>query len=293
MRNWTRDLARISVMVLATAVLASCRTRVAPDPGADPDKGDSPPIFAPIERRTFVDLPESSANTLTRAQKDEYDNGRRLVSHTRQRCAKGHHSYNETTQTSTCTRSVAVQITAVEGAKYITWNGGQRRPQLLAWLENLGDVETFDGVLPGGQSRYAIVVDTGMFAVTKTYSPGTRLPPAGTKAPRLVRVEFPGLARPRVMPAMITARESTYGYVFECHRYRQPFLSDVDFRPCSQKYGSISRGNSLGVAGGRLPILSASRILATSLVDVGGLFALDDPTWFSCTSGCCTSAYAD
>jgi len=259
----------VFAMIVAGMAGVSCATTARTGAGVDPLDGDSPPVLALIERQIYVELPDSSATSLMISQKEQYDRGRRIVSHTRQRCAKN--AYNREAQT--CSRGIDVQITAVEGAKYIDWAAGPRRPQLIAWFENLSPTDTtFDGLVPGRLARYALVVDSGLVDVPITGSTVRR--------PRLVLVRFNDPARHVRTPPTVMVRSTTYGHVFECHRYRQPFLSDVDFRPCDRTVASTAPA----------PFFAGGQILATSMVTSVN-FALDDPVWFSCKSGCCTSGY--
>lgn len=254
MRERTLAMAHYSVIVLVALVSAACGPTLERDTGITPL----------VERRIFVDLPDTRTNTLTAAQKNEYDNGRRVVSHTRPRCVD-----TPDPKTHECKYTVDVQITAVEGAKYIEWSEAPRRSQLIAWIENLSPTQTtFDGLRPGSQARYALVVNSVMAEIDLV------------KRPQLRRVEFRNPARYRIVPPTFSARDTVYGHVYQCHNYRQPYLSDVDFRPCDRTRVSVVPGTALW----------KGEVLATSLLTFAASLSVDDPTWFSCASGCCTSA---
>jgi hypothetical protein len=206
--------------------------------------------FPVIERRVFVELPGNTSLSAD-ALRARYDSGRRTISHVRQRCV-----LNSTT--TPCTETVDVRITAVEGARYVDPADAPRHPQIIAWVENLGNRETYDGIEPMTRAVYALVVDS--------------LP---RENPEIVRVRFPALRAANKM----TAQRSRGGRVYPCHLYKQPYISDADFQPCSP-YPLIGTG--------ALHSLSAHALFAGS--STGVALSSSDPTWFSCSSGCCSAA---
>ncbi|MFN2638106.1 MAG: hypothetical protein ABR585_13875, partial [Gemmatimonadaceae bacterium] len=162
-----------------------------------------------------------------------------------------------------CADTVDVRITAVEGAKYISPDTPPKHPQLLAWVENLGNKSTYDGFQPASSVVYALVVDAA---------------PAGDKDahPIIYRVAFSATDSARV-PFI----QDTYGHVYPCHLYKQPLFSEADFQACNNahRYGAKPRAPlSLGAMVTSLVTWSSSRQWS------------NDPTWFSCSSGCCTSS---
>lgn len=250
MRDPTRAIASYSLLLVAALVGGGCAPR--PATVVDPSK-DLLPL---IERERSVSLPDSRSGELTQQQKDEYDRGRRIVSHVRQRCAGPYLN----ARSKQCNRTVNVLITAVEGAKFVRWDRPPNRPQLLAWIENLGAEPTTDGLLPGKQARYALVAD----ATTHVTGLGPR--------PRLVLVE---ILDPEAQIARRRTRVIEHGAVFACHNYHQPYISDADFRPCHNPLRVAETGPWNGP------------LMVTSLLTFVSFF--DDPTWLSCASGCCTS----
>lgn len=257
MRKRTIAIARYSAVVLAALGAISCGGGM-----IERDRGFSPLL----ERRIFVTLP-GEAGTLTAHQKDQYHDGRRFVSHIRQRCVVG--ALNP--KTHECSRTVNVQITAVEGAKYIHPTDPPKNPQLIAWIENLDSSEmTFDSLLPGRRARYALVVNS---VKTPTKRVGNRI--------EMVLVAFLNPVRSTSPRATFLTSRKQYGHVYECHLFRQPYLSDIDYRGCDP--------SETPVASGAADWKSQARV--TSLLTFAATLRSDDPTWFSCSSGCCTSAY--
>ena len=233
-----------------TLVLAACSTtKVAPE-GVLPT-----PV---LEHAIYVPLPGMKLDTdpsRNRSLRSQYNNnGKRAIGHIRARCAMPERS------SSSCSGTVDVRITAVEGAKFINPADPPKNPQLLAWVENLGDKETSDGFLPSTKFVYALVVGA---------------PPAGDsdKEGIIYKVGFSTDA------ARSTITQEQYGRVYPCHYYKQHLISEADFQPC---YGRSMYGHNAG-----RPLL---RALVTALSTWSLSVGLGDPTWFSCSSGCCTSA---
>lgn len=207
----------------------------------------------PIEEHAiFVELPANSRLTAD-SLRAHYRRGRRTIFHVRQRCISD-------PTAGPCTETRDVRISAVEGAKYINPRYAPNHPQLIAWIENLGDRTTYDGIEPMTQAVYALVVDS--------------LPTAN---PRIVRVRFPAtLARERR-----ELQADSAGHVYPCHNYGQPYISDADFQPCSPY--RLMMASPLHSSTAYAMFVSASTVVALSS---------SDPTWFSCSSGCCSaSAY--
>lgn len=255
-----RRLTTALCSVLATAVIGavSCTTTgqsVPVNPRPDPL---STVKMIGNESRNFVDPPVKGMR-LTAGQKDKYLNAKRMSAVVRQRCVKGQHEQNVR-----CNESVPVRITAVEGAKLVSDDDAPRYPQLLAWIENLSSLyTTFDGIKPGAQARYALVATTTMSEAT----PGDT-----TKRPELVLVEFDRNW------TLVEARRLSH--IFPCHKYRQPFRSEADFRPCLlDPHGALTKSASRSSG-----FMFASLATPTALTSYA-----DDPIWFSCSGGCCTS----
>lgn len=210
-----------------------------------------------VERTIEVTLPgkletNSEANRSLRA---EYNNkGRWAIGHIRARCAIQEPSGRE------CPQMVDVRITAVEGAKFIDPDKPPKNPQLLAWVENFGDKTTADGFKPSTEYVYALVVGR---------------PPASDSLREAIiyKVGFSTDA-PR---SNITRDE--YGRVYRCHKYKEHLISEADFQPC---HGRSIYGHNKGTQ----PLSALVTALSSWLLSAGA----GDPTWFSCTSGCCTSA---
>lgn len=239
---WT--LASISLL----GFLACSTAQVAPAPNVR---------LPVIEQEIFVELPGQT--TLTPEQlRAQYRTGRRTISHVRQRCVLNPPPAN-------CTETTDVRISAVEGAKYVNWDKGPNRPQLIAWIENLGNRDTYDGIEPMTSAVYALVVD----AQPKAY-------------PAIVRVRFSAVRAGERM----TAATSPGGHVNPCHNYGPPFISDADFQPCTP----YPLGRPYAVLGmGALHSLSAHDMFGSASTAVA--LSPSDPTWFSCNSGCCSAAY--
>lgn len=210
------------------------------------------------ETRSFVDPPVRGM-TLTTGQKDKYLNAKRMSAVVRQRCVKGQYEKNVR-----CNESIPVRITAVEGAKLVGDDEAPRYPQLLAWIENLSSLyTTFDEIKPGVQARYALVAMPTMSETT---------PRGGTKRPDLVLVEFDH--------NWTLVEAHPWSHIFPCHKYRQPFRSEADFRPCTlDPHGALTK-----IASRHSGIMFASLSAPTAFI-----FYADDPIWFSCSGGCCTS----
>ncbi len=207
--------------------------------------------FPGVERATYVTLP--GRGVADKSLREQYvHNGRRAIGHTRARCV--------TAPGSPCRETVDVRITAVEGAKYIDPARPPRNPQLLAWVENFGDKPTYDGFEPAARFVYALVVDA---------------PPAGDteKLPIIYRVGF------STDPDKSRITQDVYGHVYPCHNYIRQLFSEADFQPC---YGHGRYANKTD----NWP-LSA---LVTSLSMWSLSSSPSDPTWFACSSGCCTSS---
>jgi hypothetical protein len=227
--------------VSALGFLACSTAQVAPAPNVD--------VHLPIaERRVFVELPGNTTLSAD-ALRTRYDEGRRTISHVRQRCVAG-------TTTAFCTQTTDVRITAVEGAKYVDPLHAPRHPQIIAWIENIGNRETYDGIEPMTSAVYALVVDS--------------LP---VENPGIVRVRFPA-PRAAVRGNALGARD---GRVYACHYYGQPYISDADFQPCSP-YPLLGMG--------ALHSLNTHAVFASTSNAVA--LTASDPTWFSCSSGCCS-----
>jgi hypothetical protein len=205
------------------------------------------------EHRIYVEIPGRTAMSAD-ALRRSYEDGRRTLSHVRARCV------TSPSPAGSCSTTTDVRITAVEGAKYVDADNPPNRPQLIAWIENLGTSVTFDGIQPIAVHRYALVVDTQ-----------PKLNPA------ILLVEFPG-ARP---PRGTTARATPYGRVYKCHNYGRRLISDADYQVCSYR-------RDAGVL--RAPNGIRNMASFTSMLTWTSGFNFDDPTWFSCASGCCSSS---
>ena len=211
----------------------------------------APGTPSPIEERAiFVELPASTHLTAD-SLRAQYRRGRRTIFHVRQRCISD-------PSAGPCTETRDVRISAVEGAKLINPRYAPSRPQLIAWIENLGDRTTYDGIEPMTQAVYALVVDS--------------LP---TENPRIVRVRFPA--------TLATGRRelqaNSAGHVYPCHNYGQPYISDADFQPCTP-YGPL----------GLAPLHSSSAHAIFASASTAVALSSSDPTWFSCSSGCCSAS---
>ncbi|MDP9202832.1 MAG: hypothetical protein M3P26_12995 [Gemmatimonadota bacterium] len=205
------------------------------------------------EHNIYVELPKRTAMSVDELRKSYYK-GRRTLSHIRARCV------TTLSKDGSCTKTTDVRITAVEGAKFIDADKAPDKPQLIAWVENLGTAVTFDGIEPMGIARYALVVDT--------------LPRVN---PAILLVAFPGERAVRGTPA----RDTTYGRVYRCHNYGQQLISDADYQVC---------GYHRGFGGLPAPKSLSSPTMFTSMLTWMSASDADDPTWFSCASGCCTSS---
>jgi hypothetical protein len=204
------------------------------------------------EHAIFVTLP--GRGLADKPLREQYrTSGRRAIGHIRARCVA------MMTASTPCRETVDVRITAVEGAKYIDPKKPPKDPQLLAWVENLGNRTTYDGFEPSTQFVYALVVDAA---------------PVGDpdQAPIIYRVGFSmDAARSRIT-------QDVYGHVHACHNYGQPLFSEADFQACN----------------GRVPYASTIEkprfgAFVAVLSTWSWLTGVGDPTWFSCSSGCCTS----
>lgn len=243
----TRELAVASFALVS----AACSTaKVAPE-GVLPT-----PV---LERAINVTLPGMELDTdpsRNRSLRSQYNNnGKRAIGHIRARCVMRDRSV------SPCP-TVEVRITAVEGAKFINPADPPKNPQLLAWVENLGDNETADGFQSSTKSVYALVVAA---------------PPPGDTAKEgiIYKVGFSTDA------ARSTITQERYGRVYRCHNYTPHLISEADFQPC---LGRDMYGHNTG-----RPPLS---VLVTALFSWFLSPGPGDPTWFSCSSGCCTSSKA-
>jgi len=245
MTKGTRDPRAVwSLVFMSILGFLSCSSpQVAPAPSVH---------FPDAERDIIVELPgRTRANTEDlRAQ---YRSGRRTISHVRQRCVTN-------PPPTPCTETTDVRISAVEGARYINPGDAPKHPQLIAWIENMGDRTTYDGIEPMTSAVYALVVDS--------------VPQVN---PAIVRVRFPALRGAEAKEV----RTAIVGHVYKCHEYAQPYISDADFQPCTP-YRQIA---PIG-----LHSSSAHAVFASAAETV--MLSSSDPTWFSCSSGCCSaSAY--
>jgi hypothetical protein len=210
-----------------------------------------------VERTIEVTLParletNSETNSSLRA---EYNNkGRWAIGHTRARCAMRELSGRE------CPQMVDVQITAVEGAKFIDPDRPPTHPQLLAWVINLGEKTTADGFKRSTEYVYALVVG----------------PPPASDPQREAIIYRVGFSTDAAR-SNITREE--YGRVYRCHNYKEHLISEADFQPC---HGRSIYGQNEGTQ----PLSALVTALSSWLLSTSA----GDPTWFSCTSGCCTSA---
>jgi hypothetical protein len=209
-----------------------------------------------VERRIEVTLPpELETNSeKNHSLREEYNNkGRLAIGHVRARCVMKEPNGRE------CPRMVDVRITAVEGAKFIDPKNPPKNPQLLAWVENFGDATTDDGFQRSTDYVYALVV-----------GPPSAIDPE--RKPIIYRVGF------STDRARSTITRDVYGYVYRCHTYKEHLVSEADFQPC--------RGRSIYAHDTGTPLRSA---LVTALSIWSYFSSAGDPTWFSCSSGCCTS----
>jgi hypothetical protein len=205
------------------------------------------------EHRIYVEVPGRTAMSAEDLRRSYYE-GRRTLSHIRARCV------TTPSPAGSCARTTDVRITAVEGAKYVEADDSPSRPQLIAWLENLGSATTFDGIKPIAEARYALVVDT---------RPNVNA--------AILRVEFPGERAARGTAAGVTP----YGNVYRCHNYGRRLISDADYQVCSPR-------RDAGVL--RAPSGLRSIASLTSMATWTSALSYDDPKWFSCASGCCSSS---
>ncbi len=234
---------------LAVAFCALVSAGCSTSPNVSPDGRIPTPV---AEHAIFVTLP--GRGLADKPLREQYGTrGRRAIGHIRARCV------TVSTSSSPCRESVDVRITAVEGAKYIDPKMPPRNPQLLASVENLGNKTTYDGFEPSTQFVYALVVDGA---------------PAGDpdRAHIIYRVGF------STDPAKSQVTQSVYGRVHPCHYYVQPLFSEADFHACNghAPYANTTVKPSFGA-------------LVTALSTWSWLTGPGDPTWFSCSSGCCTS----
>lgn len=242
MTKETGNLNAVWILVSVSALGVAC---------TGPQVAPAPDVHLPVaEQRIFVELP---TNTHVNAYqlRQAYYAGRRTISHIRARCVLN-------SRRTPCTETTDVRISAVEGARYIDPGDAPRHPQLIAWIENLGDTTTFDGIEPMTRAVYALVVDS--------------LPRAN---PTIVRVRFPAMRA-----TMLAAVQDTLsGHVYKCHDYGQPYISEADYQACIPY--------RLG-AGAPLHSSSAYTMFASISTSVS-LISSSDPTWFSCSSGCCSA----
>jgi len=228
-------------------------TAVAPAPGG---------YLTVAEREIFVELPGQTKLTDDNLKR-LYRRGQRMIGQVRARCVAPHKVGTPCTNATT-----DVRITAVEGAKYINASTPPSKPQLIAWIENLGERPTFDGIQPMTEATYALVVDS-------KDTVGSKSP--GNPAPIIRLVAFPSERRAR------SGQRSTagfYGAAIVCHDYGQPYISAADYYVCDE-YSKVTRTSSDG---------SKVQALLTSFANWVSRMESDDPTWFSCSSGCCTAA---
>ena len=209
-----------------------------------------------VEHSIEVRLPGPGV-TDNELRKQYGEHGRWAIGHTRPRCVKG-------TSGSAC-ETVNVRITAVEGAKYIDPAKPPKRPQLLAWVENFGDKSTADGFEPVKQFVYALVVA----------APAANDP---VKNAIIYKVGFSTDAKRSSVTDPVE-----YGRVFACHDYTPHLISEADFQPCHRQQ--------------RLYVNRAEKwplnAIVSSFLTWSVSAAAQDPTWFSCSSGCCTSSSPD
>lgn len=218
-----------------------------------PQVAPAPEVHLPVaEQRIFVELPTNTGLNASQLRRSYYA-GRRTISHVRPRCVLN-------PPPTPCTETTDVRITAVEGARYVNPGDAPRHPQLIAWIENLGDRVTYDGIEPATRAVYALVVDS--------------LPRAN---PAIVRVAFPGLRALRA-----EAQMTPNGHVYKCHEYGQPYISDADYQTCIPYH----------VAAWEPLHSSSAHAMFASLSTSVSLTSSSDPTWFSCASGCCSAASA-
>jgi hypothetical protein len=252
MKTCFRSAGTRELVVAFCALVSGACSSTTPVPG----EGILRPPF--VERTIEVTLPGKKLETNSAANssfREQYNNhGRWALGHTRARCAVPDASGRS------CPRMVDVRITAVEGAKFIDPAHPPKKPQLLAWVENLGDTTTADGFERSTNYVYALVVGP---------------PPAGDPQREAIiyRVGFSTDAR----RSSITQDE--FGRVYLCHNYTEHLISEADFQPCHRR--SIYGHNT-----GTPPLSALVTAFSTWTLSPGG----GDPTWFSCSSGCCTSA---
>jgi hypothetical protein len=238
----SRELA----VALSALVCAACSSspKVSPE-GRFPIPVAEHPIFVTLPGRGLADAP----------LREQYrKSGRRAIGHIRARCV------TTPTLASPCRQTVDVRITAVEGAKFIDPAKPPPHPQLLAWVENLGNRATYDGFEPATQFVYALVVDAAPVGDTDG-------------APAIYRVGF------STDPAKSRITQEVYGHVYRCHTYPPPLFSEADFQAC---YGHAPYANRTERA-----TFSA---LVTALSTWSWFTGSGDPTWFSCSTGCCTAS---
>ena len=215
-----------------------------------PQVAPAPDMQLPVtEHRIFVDLP-TNTNRSADDLRAQYRSARRTISHIRQRCVSDPASVPCVT--------TDVRISAVEGARYVNPGDAPNHPQIIAWIENLGDRVTYDGIEPMTSAFYALVVDS--------------IPKVN---PMIVRVRFPAARAAGRREIQTTAG----GNVYPCHNYGQPYISDADFQPCSPY--RMATLTALHSSSAHFIFASGSTVVALSG---------SDPTWFSCSSGCCSAS---
>jgi hypothetical protein len=205
-----------------------------------------------VEHPIYVTLPGRGASDKT--LREQYgERGRWAIGHTRALCVKGDTS-------SQCRETVNVRITAVEGARYISPDKSPTSPQLLAWVENLGAKATDDGFEPATSFVYALVVDA---------------PTASDPEQRPV-IHMIGFSTD---PKRSSITQSVYGHVFACHDYTYHLISEADFQPCHRQQKLYGNGAD------KWPL----NVLVSAFLTWTSSASLGDPTWFACSTGCCTS----
>ena len=251
MRTRTLLLARVSIMGVLAAVLGSCAPRVIDRTLA--------------ERPVYVDIPHGVA---TPAQKAQYVNNPVAVERYERRCTE------KPVTGAVCISSVELKITVFEGAQHVRVGGHQGKALLLAWIENLGSRATFDGIQAGEQALVAV----------------DKSDPGQPRQTALRMIHF----RRNLIPPNFTVTDSEYAIVKTCHPGYRARASDMSFRGCI-KGSAMEQGHS------PTGVLSTSRVSrgaphpfwkrthVKSDEEPADFLSLDDPLWFRCSPGCCTS----
>lgn len=269
MRNRMLAIVGLPLLVCAVSLGIAC-TPVAPrTTPAVP--GNTPLGLVPLaaddedERAIYVSLPVN--NDVTSAEWRKYRDARLVGHRASRRCVD-----RPDPVSNQCQRVVPVEIGVVEGSKEFDAEAPPNQPQLVAWIENPNASDTHDGFSGRRGARYAVVMGARGDANSKD------VPNSKERAVPVYVIEFRfvfGDTEPH------SARARVYGHAYYCHKYAKPYKSDFYFAPCKYHRPGPSAERS-----------ERGQVLVTSLTtSTLRTYYLDDPMWFSCNSGCCTSDY--